>query len=115
MKIIGALLIALIAVMGIAAAAATINQVTITSPQDNDQFTIGDLIKIRSHVEATNDGQMFVRMLIDGVRSYASNWKPTDADVGAHIITVEAANNREFTNPTTATVKITVNPSPNST
>ena len=113
MKIMGALFIALIAIMGIAAA--TPDHVEITSPHNGDQFTLGNTIKIRSLVSGTNDGQTFVRMLINGAPVLTSNWKPTDADVGAHIITVEAANNREFTNPTTATVKITVNPSPNST
>ena len=110
MRIIGAFLIAMLVIMGMAAA--TVEQVKITSPHDGDQFTQGDIIKIRSQVSGTNDGQMFVRMLIDGVRVYTSNWKAT---AGVHIITVEAADNREFTNPIPATVTITVNPSPEST
>jgi hypothetical protein len=111
MRMMGALLIAMLVIMGIAAA--TVDQVKITSPHDGDQFTLGNTIKIRSQVSASNDGQMFVRMLINGARVLTSNWKPTEA--GVYTILVEAADNREFTNPIPATVTITVNPSPDNT
>ena len=104
MKIMGALFIALIAIMGIAAA--TPDQVKITSPHNGDQFTLGNTIKIRSLVSGTNDGQTFVRMLINGAPVLTSNWKPTEA--GVYTIMVEAANNKDFTNSIQKTVTVTV-------
>ena len=109
MRIIGVLLIAMLVIMGIAAA--TVEQVKITSPQDGARFTTDDIVKIRSQVSSTNDGPTFVRMLIDGNRVYTSNWKAT---AGMHTITVEAANNSYFSNAMSVDVTITVNPSPNS-
>ena len=44
MKIIGAFLIAMLVIMGIAAA--TVEQVKITSPQDGARFTTDDIVKI---------------------------------------------------------------------
>jgi hypothetical protein len=108
MRIIGALLIAF-AIMGIAAA--TVEQVQITSPTDTE-FNLGDTIKIRSHVSSTNDGSTFVRMFIDGNRVLTSNWKPDLA--GVYTITVEAADNKEFTNSESDSMTITVNPPPES-
>jgi len=104
MKIMGALFIALIAIMGIAAA--TPDHVEITSPHNGDQFTLGNTIKIRSLVSGTNDGQTFVRMLINGAPVLTSNWKPTEA--GVYTIMVEAANNKDFTNSIQKTVTVTV-------
>ena len=104
MRMIGALLIDLLVIMGIAAA--TPDQVKITSPHDGDQFTLGNTIKIRSMVSSSNDGQLFVRMLINGARVLTSNWVPTEA--GVYTIMVEAADNREFTNSIQKTVTVTV-------
>lgn len=102
-------MIAMLVIMGIASA--TVEQVKITSPQDGARFSTDDIVKIRSQVSSTNDGPLFVRLLIDGDRVYTSNWKAT---AGMHTITVEAADNKDFTNAIPVTVTITVNPSPDS-
>ena len=47
MRSIVPFLIALLAIMGIAAA--TVDHVEIISPQDGDQFSLGDHVKIRAH------------------------------------------------------------------
>ena len=104
MRKIGAILIALFAIMGMAAAA--VEHVEIISPHDGDQFTLGNTIKIRSQVSGTNDGQMFVRMFINDERVRTGNWVPTEA--GEYTIMVEAAEDMGFTNSTQKTVTITV-------
>jgi hypothetical protein len=104
MRIIAPFLIALFAIMGIAAA--TVDYVEITSPHDGDQFTLGDTVKIRSEVSGSNEGYLGARMFINGERVRTSNWVPTEA--GEYTIMVQAADNREFTNPISDTVTITV-------
>ena len=104
MKIIGALLIAFIAIVGIAAA--TVDHVQITSPHNGDQFTLGQTIKIRTMVSGDNEGYMGARTFINGVRASSSSWVPTEA--GVYTIRVEAADNKEFTNPISDTVTVTV-------
>jgi hypothetical protein len=104
MKIMGALLIAFIAIMGIAAA--TVDHVQITSPHNGDQFTLGQTIKIRTMVSGDNEGYMGVRMFINGARVTSGTWKPTEA--GVYTIMVQAADNKEFTNPISNTVTVTV-------
>ena len=47
------------------------------------------------------------RMFINGERVRTSNWVPTEA--GEYTIVVEAADNKEFANPISDTVTITVN------
>ena len=105
MRIIAPFLIALFAIMGIAAA--TVDHVEIISPQDGDQFSLGDTVKIRSQVSGSNEGWMGSRMFINGERVRTSNWVPTEA--GTYTIMVEAADNKGFTNPISDTVTITVN------
>ena len=105
MKIIGALLIAFIAIVGIAAA--TVDHVQITSPHNGDQFTLGQTIKIRTMVSGDNEGYMGARTFINGVkRTSSSSWTPTVA--GVYTIMVQAADNKEFTNPISDTVTVTV-------
>jgi Y_Y_Y domain. len=104
MKIIGALLIAFITIVGIAAA--TVDHVQITSPHNGDQFTLGNTIKIRSMVSGDNEGYMGARTFINGVRTSSSSWTPTVA--GVYTIMVQAADNKEFTNPISDTVTVTV-------
>jgi hypothetical protein len=104
MRFIAPFLIALFAIMGMAAA---VDHVKIISPQDGDEFTLGDTIKIRSQVSGSNEGWMGSRMFINGERVRTSIWVPTEA--GEYTIMVEAADNREFTNSIKDTVTITVN------
>ena len=105
MRITAALLIALLAIMGIAAA--TVEDVIIISPHDGDTFNTGDTVKIKSQVSGTNDGPMSVRTLINGERVRTSMWVPTKA--GEYTITVEAADDKKFTDPIWDSVTIIVN------
>ncbi len=102
MRRIAPFLIALLAIMGIATA--TVDQVNIISPKDGAQFTLGDHVKIISQVSGSNEGWMGSRMFINGERVRTSNWLPTKA--GVYTIVVEAADNKEFTNPVTDSVTI---------
>ena len=104
MRNIASFLIALFAIMGIAAA--TVSHVDIISPQDGDEFSVGDTIKIRSQVSGSNEGDIFVRMLINDVRVRRSNWVPTEP--GEYIIMVEAADNSDYTNSIKDNVEINV-------
>ena len=63
MRIIAPILIAMLAIMGIAAAA--VDQVEIISPQDGDRFTLGDTVR--------SDRKVSARWAMDGL-SHVHKW-----------------------------------------
>jgi len=104
MRSIAPFLIALFAIMGIAAAA--VNHVEIITPHDGDVLPVNKVIDIRTLSSSTMGGQTFGRMFINDEPTFVSEWVPTEP--GIYTITVEIADNRQFTNSITDEVTITV-------
>lgn len=105
MRIIALVLIALLAIIGLASA---VDEVTITRPEDGSEFDADSTISVRvRYYDDDGNGDMWSRLLVDGIPSRTSRLKLGE---GPHTIRVEAADNPQFVNAIFDEIYIYINP-----